>query len=99
MSNAIRSGSNPFKNIAEDFQIPYGVVVCYAEYIRRIRRSAIGHDAFKEMHEDYAMGNSQTMKVLVGYWSHWAYEQVGHFLPDLSRRREFENAIAAKLIA
>jgi len=35
-----RTGSNPFKYIAEDYELPYEVVVCFAEAVRKFRRGS-----------------------------------------------------------
>ena len=33
---ARRTGATPFKNLAEDYELPYEVVVCYAQRIREV---------------------------------------------------------------
>jgi len=92
-----RTGSNPFKYIAEDFQIPYEVAVCYAEYERALRKSTISFQNFTKMHQDYMLGDTSTMLKIAGYWGLWAYEQVNQRLPLLAEREKFEQAIKSAL--
>lgn len=87
-----RTGSYPLMYIAEDYGVPYAVVLCYADRIK----------ALVNCPGDLLSKPSRDVAQIVGYWGTWAEEQADSLLPDEGSyptpRLQFHNAVYAAVV-
>jgi len=90
-----RSGSNPFKNIGEDFGLPYEVVVCFAECQRQWRNKP--REVWECAFVEEINGDASAMIAVFGYWPHWGYTQARSLLQPYQRFLDFSHAVREAL--
>ncbi len=79
MDRGRRTGSYPLMYIAQDYGVPYAVVLCYADRIAALV-TQLGKDM--EGGESGPLPTTERINEIAGYWGCWALEQANALISD-----------------